>query len=182
MKPPSDPHDVAYLEAFRGAVARLTDLRGFDPTRLASLVDARDRKRLRLVADALNRFADALVTRPRSRRSARQAGARFEQQVASYLATHIHPGIERRARNGACDRGDITGLTHQGQRLVVECKDTTRWTPSEWLAEVEVERVHDGAVAGLVIAKRRGKADPAEAVVLLTLRDLTCLLTGREQA
>lgn len=115
----------------------------------------------------------------RNRRSARQAGARFEKQVADYLAAQLHDDrIERRARTGAKDRGDITGLRHMGQRLVVECKDTSRWTPGEWLAEAEVERGNDDAVAGLVVAKRRGKGDPGDAVVLMTLRDLAALLTG----
>lgn len=115
----------------------------------------------------------------RSRASARQAGARFEQQVADYLAAALADDrIERRTRGGAKDRGDIAGVRHLHQRVVVECKDTTRWEPSAWLAEAEVERGNDDAVAGLVVAKRRGRGDPGDAVVLLTLRDLAALLTG----
>ena len=115
----------------------------------------------------------------RSRASARTAGARFETQVATYLATQLDDDrIERRTRTGARDRGDITGLRHLGQRVVIECKNTSRWTPGEWLVETELERGNDDAVAGLVVAKRRGRGDPGDAVVLMSLRDLAALLTG----
>lgn len=114
----------------------------------------------------------------RNRTSARRAGARFETAVAAYLAEHVDDRIERRTSNGAKDRGDIAGLRHMGERVVVECKDTSRWTPAEWLRETETERGNDDAVCGLVVAKRRGTADPGDAVVLMSLRDLTALLLG----
>lgn len=117
-------------------------------------------------------------TRPRNHRSARTAGTRFERAIADTLAAHVNPDIDRRTRNGAKDRGDITGLRHMGGRLVVECKDTSRLTIGSWLLEAELERGHDDALAGLVVAKRRGRGDPLEAVVLLTLADLIALLTG----
>lgn len=124
-----------------------------------------------------------MTTRPRSRTSARQAGARFERQVADYLAEHLDDDrIDRRVKNGAKDRGDIAGLRHMGQRIVVECKNTTRWTPGPWLDEADVERGNDDAAAGLVVAKRHGRGDPGDAVVLMSLRDLTRLLTGGQPA
>lgn len=116
----------------------------------------------------------------RSRTNAKRAGARFEQAVADYLAAHIDDRIERRTGNGANDRGDISGLRHMGERIVVECKDTSRWTPAEWLRETETERGNDDAVAGLVVAKKRGTADPGEAVVLMSLRNLVALITGQQ--
>jgi hypothetical protein len=114
----------------------------------------------------------------RTRASARQAGARFERQVADYLAAHVDDRVDRRVRNGSKDRGDITGLRHLGQRLVVEVKNTARWTPGPWLDEADVERGNDDATVGLVVAKRHGKGDPGDAVVLMSLRDLAALLTG----
>ena len=114
----------------------------------------------------------------RTRASAKAAGARFERAVADYLAAHIDDRIDRRAKTGAKDRGDIGGLRHLGERVVVECKDTARWTPGAWLAEAEVERGNDDAVAGLVVAKRHGYGDPGDQVVLLSLRDLVALLVG----
>ena len=119
------------------------------------------------------------AARPRTRASARAAGTRFETQVAGYLAQTLNDDrIERRARTGAKDRGDITGIRARGMRVVVECKATARWQPGPWLAEAEVERGNDDAGVGIVVAKRHGIADPAQQVALMTLRDLAALLAG----
>ena len=115
---------------------------------------------------------------PRSRASAKAAGSRFERLVADFLAATVDDRIDRRVKTGAKDRGDIAGVRHLGGRVVIECKDVTRWSPGVWLAEAEVERGNDDAIAGLVVAKRRGKGSPSEQVVLMTLADLVALLTG----
>jgi hypothetical protein len=61
----------------------------------------------------------------RSRRSAKQAGTRFETAIATALADALDDDrIERRTRNGAKDRGDISGIRLHGQRVVIECKKT----------------------------------------------------------
>jgi len=117
----------------------------------------------------------------RSRQSAKAAGARHERAVADYLATYLDDRIDRRPQYGAKDRGDIGGVRHPlGGRVVVECKDYGgRVEVGPWLTEAEVERVNDGnALAGVVVAKRRGVSDPAAQVVMLTLGDLVALLTG----
>jgi hypothetical protein len=44
-----------------------------------------------------------------------------------------------------------------------------------------VERVNDGALAGVVVAKRRGVTDPDEQIVLMTVRDLVALITGQRR-
>ncbi len=118
----------------------------------------------------------------RSRASAKQAGTRFETQVACYLAT-IDDRIERRRLTGAKDRGDIAGvrvpMTAGKGRVVVECKDYGgRVDVGPWLNEVDDERRNDDAMVGIVVAKRRGSTDPAEQIVLMTLADLVALLTG----
>ncbi|MDT0305089.1 putative PDDEXK endonuclease [Streptomonospora wellingtoniae] len=118
------------------------------------------------------------MPRTRNHSSAKKAGARFERQVADYLAAHVDDRIDRRAKTGAQDRGDITGLRHLGQRLIVECKDTTAWKPATWLAEAETERGNDDATAALVVAKRRGLSAPGDQLVMLTLADLVALLTA----
>lgn len=114
----------------------------------------------------------------RSRASARQAGSRFERLIADYLAAQLDDRIDRRARTGAKDRGDIGGLRHLGQRVVIECKDTSRLNLAGWAKEAEIERGNDDAVAGLIIAKRRGKGRPEDQWVICTLGDLVALLTG----
>jgi hypothetical protein len=119
----------------------------------------------------------------RSRQSARSAGTAHETNVAGYLARTVDSRIERRARNGAKDRGDIAGLRTSTReplslRVVVECKDYGgRIEAGKWLGEAEQERLNDGAGAAIVVAKRRGTTDPAEQIVLMTLADLVALIT-----
>ena len=86
--------------------------------------------------------------------------------------------IDRRVKTGAKDRGDIAALRAHGQRVVVECKDVRSILVGPYLHEAEIERGNDDALAGLVVCKRTGKGDLADAVVLMTLRDLVALLTG----
>ena len=115
----------------------------------------------------------------RSRASVKKAGTAFETLVADYLAAHVDDRVERRSRNGSKDRGDISGLRHMGQWIVVETKDFGgQLRVGEWLTETEIERGNDDAVAGLVVAKRRGKAHPADQLVIMSLTDLVALLTG----
>ncbi len=115
----------------------------------------------------------------RSRASAKQAGARFERLIADHLRDTVDDRIDRRVKTGAHDRGDIGGLRHMGERIVVEVKDYGgRLQVGPWLNEAEIERGNDDATVALVIAKRLGYGDPAEQIVLLTVRDLAALLTG----
>lgn len=114
----------------------------------------------------------------RTRRSAKQAGSRFERVIADVLAWALKDDrIDRRVKTGAADKGDIGGLrTRDGQRLVVECKDTSRFDLGHWVAQAAVEASNDNALAGIVIHKRKGRADPLEQYVTMTVRDL--LLIG----
>lgn len=114
----------------------------------------------------------------RSRASAKAAGTRFETLIATCLALHVDDRIERRARNGKADRGDIGGVRHMGSRVVLECKDVSRLNLSGWVDEAEIERGNDDAIAGLVVHKRRGHGDPLDQYVTCTVRDLIALLTG----
>lgn len=119
----------------------------------------------------------------RTRASAKAAGSRMERTTADYLAEHVDDRIDRRVTTGAKDRGDIGGVrTFRGGRVVIECKDTARLMVGPHLAEAETERGNDDAVAGLVVAKRHGIADPGSQVVYMTLRDLCALLTGERPA
>lgn len=114
----------------------------------------------------------------RNRTSAKAAGARFERLVADYLAEHVDDRIDRRAKTGAKDRGDIGGLRHMGARVVIECKDEARTALAGWAAEAEIERGNDDALAGLVVHKRHGRGAAADQWVTCTLADLVALLTG----
>ena len=114
----------------------------------------------------------------RSRTSAKAAGTRFETSIARSLAEHVDDRIERRAKTGGKDRGDLSGLRHMGGRVVVECKDVARLNLAGWVEEADVERGNDDALVGLVVHKRRGVTDPLDQYVTCSLRDLVALLTG----
>jgi len=115
----------------------------------------------------------------RSRATAKKAGSSFERSIADHLAAVVDDRIDRRVKNGAKDRGDIGGVRHMGGRVVIECKDYGgRLMPGPWTAEAETERGNDDALAGIVIAKRRGTTTPGQQFVLMTVNDLTALLTG----
>ena len=114
----------------------------------------------------------------RSRKSARAAGTRFERLIADALAAHVDDRIDRRVKTGANDKGDIAGWRFAGRRIVAELKDVARLDLSGWVNEAETERGNDDALAGVVIHKRRGTADPGDQYVTCTLRDLVALLTG----
>lgn len=123
--------------------------------------------------------ANGAVRGRRSRASAKKAGSSFERSLADWLAANIDDRIDRRVKNGAKDRGDIGGLRHMGGRIVIECKDYGgRLMPGPWISEAETERGNDDALAGLVIAKRRGTTDPGQQFVLMTVDNLTALFTG----
>lgn len=116
----------------------------------------------------------------RTRRSAKDAGARFERSIADYLARVLDDDrIDRRVRNGANDRGDVAGVRLRGERVVIECKDYGgRHKLPEWLKEAETERGNDDAAYGVVAWKRRGTADPAEQFVTMTARTFAAMVAG----
>lgn len=115
----------------------------------------------------------------RSRASAKQAGASHEQDIAAHLAAHVDDRIERRVKNGKNDRGDLTGLKVLGNRVVVEAKNYGgQIHASTWIKEAETEAGNDDAIAGIVIAKRRGTTNPGEQWVLMTVDSLIALITG----
>lgn len=118
---------------------------------------------------------------PRNRQSAKKAGTAFETAIATYLARELESDfIERRRLTGANDRGDIAGVRDaRGQRLVLELKDYGgRLTPGPWVEEAHIEMGNDSAVAGVVVAKRRGTTNPGAQFVLMTVNDLVALITG----
>lgn len=86
----------------------------------------------------------------------KRKGAAFEQAVADFLAHRFNQPVERRHLAGANDRGDIAGFTVNGQRVVIECKNTTKLELAAHLAEAERERQNDNAAVGILVQKRRG--------------------------
>jgi len=122
------------------------------------------------------------VKKPRrTRRSAKNAGARFERAITDWLAQRLNDDrIDRRVKRGVNDRGDIAGLrTIRGGRVVAELKDYAgEYKIAPWLDEAEREAGNDDAPIGVVIAKKRGTTDPAEMVVFMDLETFARLLEG----
>ena len=117
----------------------------------------------------------------RNRVSAKAAGAKAEREVAEYLAAALDDDrIERRVRNGNRDRGDIGGVRVHGERLVVEVKNCARTDLAGWIAEAQVEAGNDDAVAGIVVAKRKGTTDVSRWYVHMTVAELVAILTGQK--
>lgn len=114
----------------------------------------------------------------RSRRSARQAGTKFETDIARYLNENVDDRIERRTLGGNKDRGDIAGLRHMGQRIVIEAKNTSRINLGTWINEAHTAMGNDDAGVGLIVHKRHGKGQPGDQWVTTTVDDLIALITG----
>lgn len=119
----------------------------------------------------------------RSRKSAKQAGSRFERTVADYLGGQLaDDGIDRQVKNGSKDLGDIRGVKLCGLPVAVECKDYAGKSDlPQWYREAEAERVNKGAAFGVVVWKRRGTADPAEQHVSMTLGTLAAILKASKE-
>jgi len=80
-------------------------------------------------------------------------------------------------KRGQNDIGDIAGLRFHGHKIAVEVKNTTKVDLAGWAAEAETERKNLGALAGMTIFKRVGKSAPGSQWVLMTVDDLTALMT-----
>lgn len=118
----------------------------------------------------------------RSRTSAKAAGARFEREMADYFAEALDDDrVDRMARRGSQDRGDIAGVRVHGKRLAIEVKNVTRMNLPEWVNEAHVEAGNGDALAGIVISKRHGVGDPASQWVHMEVRDLLAIITGQTQ-
>jgi hypothetical protein len=91
-----------------------------------------------------------------------------------YLRTVGVPHAERRAGNGAADRGDIAGLPG----VVIESKNAKTGTLAAWLDEAEAERINAGADLAVVWHHRRGRASPAQGYVTMSGATLVALLTA----
>lgn len=123
----------------------------------------------------------AAVKPRRNHRSAKNAGTKFETLMAGWFATRLGDDrIERRTKNGARDRGDLTGIrTIRGGRVVAELKDYAGAVKVKpWLDEAEVERANDDALIGVVIVKRARVAEPSEQLVMMTAETFAVLLEG----
>ena len=96
--------------------------------------------------------------------ASRRRGTAWESRIVGYLQDNGAPHAERRALNGAKDRGDVAGVPG----LVCEAKAGKRMELAAWVDEAEIERANDNAAIGVVWHHRRGKASPADGYVTMT--------------
>lgn len=87
--------------------------------------------------------------------------------------------IDRKVKTGSKDKGDIANVRISDQKVVIECKDRGgQFFAAEWVTEAEIERINDEALAGIVIAKRKGVTDPMQQYVVCTVSELVALIRG----
>ena len=115
----------------------------------------------------------------RNRQSAKKAGTAFESLIAQGLRDALGDSAIQRAPNwGAIDKGDIVNLRFHGHPIVIQAKDVARLDLPAWTSAAKVQSANAGALAGIVIHKRRGTTDPMKQWVTCTLAELVALFTG----
>ena len=108
----------------------------------------------------------------------KQKGTAMETLVTNYLRQEWDAHIHRRALTGSADQGDIGGfeLGPNGKELAIEVKNCAKLALAEWVGEAQAEAINAGAVAGIVVHKRKGKGQPEDQYVTMTLGDFVTIL------
>lgn len=99
----------------------------------------------------------------RSRRTAREAGTKWETAIVAALIDAGWPHTERRRLAGSNDRGDIAGITG----VCIEAKNTNRLELAAAVDEAKTEAANAGARIGVAWIKRKGKASPLDGYVVM---------------
>jgi Holliday junction resolvase len=107
----------------------------------------------------------------------KQRGTAFETLVLQQFKEH-YPSAIRSPLSGAADRGDI--YIFEENRYAIECKNVARMDLSGWVGEAEVEAANAGKQVGVVVHKRKGKGQPAEQYVTMTLGSFLTLVAPKE--
>ena len=112
----------------------------------------------------------------RSRASAKKAGSSFERLMADYFRDNWDDRIDRRVKTGSLDKGDIANFRVNSRRIVLECKNETKYDFNNAVNEAQVEAINDDAVAGFAVVKRHSKARPEEQFIVSTVGDFVNFL------
>jgi hypothetical protein len=113
----------------------------------------------------------------RSRKTAREAGTKWETEIVRALIAAGWPNAERRRLAGAKDRGDIAGIAG----VVIEAKNTNRLALAEAVDEARAEASNDnagvfGVSHGAAWIKRKGKTSALDGYVVMDGRTFLALL------
>lgn len=107
-------------------------------------------------------------------------GTWFESRIVEWLSEWF-PRVERRAKTGAKDKGDIAGLLG----VVIEAKNVKPTLLSvvfnTGTKELQREVDNAGAVLGLLAVKRPGTTDPGDCYWLLDPRHVARVIAWAEQ-
>jgi hypothetical protein len=101
-----------------------------------------------------------------------RVGTEFETLVLQGFQTR-YPQAVRLGKQGRYDKGDIW---LPDASFVVECKREKSIQLGVWMGEAEAEAAHAGRPIGVVVHKRRGKADWQSQWVTLKLCDFLDLV------
>lgn len=111
------------------------------------------------------------------KRRSKDIGTAAETAVVRWLQANGWPHAERRALRGNQDAGDVTGTpgvcweVKAGQAAI----NASDGQIADWLTEVIRETTHGHGEFGILIQRRRGKADPGNWWSWLPLIDLVRL-------
>ena len=105
----------------------------------------------------------------------KQKGTSFETSLLPALRT-VYPGAERRALTGNKDKGDFI---LPGADFALEAKNQKALDLSGWIREAETEAENLGVPFGVVVHKRRGKTDPMEQYVTMTVGTFLAMMKTR---
>jgi len=106
------------------------------------------------------------VPRPRSRKTAKAAGTKWESDQVTYLRDEGFPHARRKAKTGGKDEGDLT--LGDGWPVVIESKDDRSRDLTGWVREAVTEADNAGVPVGVVWSKVTCKSSPAEGLVILS--------------
>ncbi len=93
-----------------------------------------------------------------------EKGTKWAKKIVDYLIEQGWPHAEHRNKNGAKDRGDITGVVG----AMIEAKNEKGYKLAEWSNEAEREKAEAKASVGVVWAHRVGKASAADGYVIMS--------------
>lgn len=107
----------------------------------------------------------------------KQKGTAFESSITNHLIENWDDRIIRHPLSGGKDKGDIANFRITGpHKLAIECKNVKAMNLQGWVREAQEEARNMGAVAGVVVHKRRGVTAPGQQFVTLTLDDLLSII------
>lgn len=104
--------------------------------------------------------------------ASKQKGTSAETAVVKYLLENGFPDVERRALQGAKDKGDIAGIP----QTVIEVKAAKRLELAEWIKELEEEVKNANAKNGVLVVKRPRKGDAGDWYAVMPFSEWVRLL------